>query len=127
MGEVWDLFCISNRQGAKAMNFFKQWGRFMMAGARAHARWGMDVSRTILGDRKRMIILGLLLMPAILGGIAFASEISEALPDVLGGKKAYSPAFYSLGIFIASILIGLARASSPAASGPAAASSSRRP
>lgn len=89
------------------MNFFKQWGRFMMAGARAHARWEMDVSRTILGDRKRMIILGLLLMPAILGGIAFASEISEALPDVLGGKKAYSPAFYSLGIFIASILIGL--------------------
>jgi uncharacterized membrane protein YfcA len=89
------------------MNFFKQWGRFMMAGAKAHARWEMNVSQTILGDRKRMIILGLLLVPVILGGIAFASEISEALPDVLGGKKAYSPAFYSLGIFIASILIGL--------------------
>ena len=89
------------------MNFFKQWGRFMMAGAKAHARWEMNVSQTILGDRKRRIILGLLLVPVVLGGIAFASEISEALPDVLGGKKAYSPAFYSLGIFIASILIGL--------------------
>jgi uncharacterized membrane protein YfcA len=29
------------------------------------------------------------------------------MPDVLGGKKAYSPAFYTTGIFIASILIGL--------------------
>jgi hypothetical protein len=89
------------------MNWFTQWGRFMMAGARAHARWELETSRTILGDRKRLVILGLLLAPAILGGVAFASEISEALPDVLGGKKAYSPAFYSLGIFVASILIGL--------------------
>jgi uncharacterized protein len=29
------------------------------------------------------------------------------LPHVLGGKKAYSPAFYSTGIFIVSILIGV--------------------
>jgi uncharacterized membrane protein YfcA len=54
-----------------------------------------------------MIILGLLTLPVILGGIAFAEQIGEALPDVLGGKKAYSPAFYSGGIFIVSILIGL--------------------
>ncbi|KMY67639.1 membrane protein [Desulfocarbo indianensis] len=89
------------------MGFFKQWGRFMMAATKAHARWEMDVSRTIMGDRKRLIILGILLVPCILGGIAFADQISEALPDVLGGKKAYSPAFYSIGIFVASILIGL--------------------
>jgi uncharacterized membrane protein YfcA len=89
------------------MGFFKEWGRFMMAAAKAHARWEMDVSRTILGNRKRLIILGLLLIPCILGGIAFADQVSDALPDVLGGKKAYSPAFYSMGIFIASILIGL--------------------
>jgi len=89
------------------MGFFKEWGRFMMAATKAHARWEMDVSRTIMGDRKRLIILGILLVPCILGGIAFADQIGEALPDVLGGKKAYSPAFYSLGIFVASILIGL--------------------
>jgi len=89
------------------MNFFKQWGKFMMMGARAHAKWEMDVSRTILGNRKRLLLLGLLTLPAILGGIAFADQIAGALPDVLGGKKAYSPAYYSTSIFIVSILIGL--------------------
>jgi len=89
------------------MEFFRQWGRFMMLGARAHARWEMDVSNTILGDRRRLLILGLLTVPAILGGIAFADQIGGALPDFLGGKEAYSPAFYSTGIFVASILIGI--------------------
>jgi len=79
----------------------------MMMGARAHAKWELDVSRTILGDRKRLIILGLLTIPVILGGIAFADQIGGALPELLGGKKAYSPAFYSTGIFIVSILIGM--------------------
>jgi len=89
------------------MNFFREWGRFMMMGARAHARWEIDVSNTILGDKKRLIILGLLTVPVIWGGIAFADQIGTALPELLGGKKAYSPAFYSTGIFIVSILIGL--------------------
>ena len=89
------------------MNFFKQWGEFMMMGAKAHAKWELDVSNTILGDRKRMVILGLLTLPVLLGGIAFADQIGGALPDVLGGKKAYSPAFYSTFIFVVSILIGL--------------------
>ncbi|MBN2418943.1 MAG: sulfite exporter TauE/SafE family protein [Deltaproteobacteria bacterium] len=89
------------------MNFFRQLGRFMMMGARAHARWEIDVSGRILADRKRLFILLLLTIPCVLGGIAFADQINNALPDLLGGKKAYSPAFYSTGIFIASILIGL--------------------
>ncbi len=89
------------------MRFFRQWGKFMMMGARAHAKWEIDVSNTILHGQKRMVILGLLTIPVILGGIAFADEISGALPALLGGKKAYSPAFYSTGIFIVSILIGL--------------------
>ena len=89
------------------MNFFRAWGEFMMMGARAHARWEINVSNTILGDKKRLIILVLLTVPVIWGGIAFAEEIGTALPELLGGKKAYSPAFYSTGIFIVSILIGL--------------------
>ena len=89
------------------MNFFRQWGKFMMFGAQAHAKWELQVSNTILGDRKRLFLLGLLLLPAILGSLAFADEISESLPDLLGGKNAYSPAFYSTGIFIVSILIGV--------------------
>ena len=89
------------------MNFFKQWGHFMMAGARAHASWEIEISRTILGDRKRLAILGLLTIPIILGGYAFADQIAGALPGIIGDKTAYSPAFYSNGIFIASILIGI--------------------
>jgi uncharacterized protein len=89
-------------------NFFRQWGRFMMVGAQAHAKWELSVSTTILRDKKRLFLLGLLLLPIILGGIAFAEQVSSALPDIVGGKKAYSPAFYSNGIFIMSILIGLA-------------------
>ena len=89
------------------MNFFKQWGQFMMMGARAHARWEIGVSNTIFRDKKRLIILGLLTIPAILGGIAFADQISGALPQLLGGKKAYGPAFYSTGIFVVSIFVGV--------------------
>jgi hypothetical protein len=48
-----------------------------------------------------------LLIPIFIGGIAFAEQIGGALPNLLGGKKAYSPAFYSTGIFIVSIMIGL--------------------
>jgi len=89
------------------MNFFKQWGQFMMAGARAHARWEIQMSANILGSRKRVLLLLLLLVPVILGGFVFADQAGSVIPDILGGKKAYSPAFYSTGIFIVSILIGL--------------------
>lgn len=89
------------------MNFFRQWGNFMMLGAKAHAQWEIDVSNTILRDRKRLVILGLLIIPVILGGLAFADQVGDALPEFLGGKTAYSPAFFTMGIFIASILIGI--------------------
>jgi uncharacterized protein len=89
------------------MGFFRQWGRFMVMGAQAHAKWELDVSKTILGDKKRMLILLLLTVPAILGGIAFADQIGDALPKLVGGKEAYTPAFYSTTIFVASILIGV--------------------
>jgi len=92
------------------VKFFKQWGRFMMLGARAHARWEIDVSNTILGSKKRLFILGLLTLPIVLGGFAFAdqlTEITDVMPEILGGHKAYSPAYYSTLIFIVSILIGM--------------------
>jgi uncharacterized membrane protein YfcA len=87
----------------------------MTAATQAHARWELDVSRRVLGDPKRVAILGLLLLPILLGTVALAAQVgepaggdvAEPLPDVLGGKKAYSPAFYSTAIFVASILIGL--------------------
>jgi uncharacterized membrane protein YfcA len=89
------------------MNFFKQWGKFMMMGARAHARWEIENAAIILHDRKRVFILGLLIIPIILGGLALAGVGGAELPNILGGKKAYSPAFYTNTIFLVSILIGL--------------------
>ena len=79
----------------------------MMMGAKAHARWEIGVSTTIFSDKKRLLILSLLTIPILLGGIAFADQIGGAMPSLLGGKKAYSPAFYSTGTFVVSILIGL--------------------
>jgi hypothetical protein len=79
----------------------------MMMGAQAHARWELDVSNTILGDRRRIALLLILLVPAALGGIAFADELAGVLPEMIGGKSSYSPAFYSTAIFLASIGIGM--------------------
>jgi hypothetical protein len=96
------------------VNLFKSWGKFMTAAACAHAEWELDTSRRILGDPRRLAVLALLLLPIFIFGPAAAAQLSEqaaaagdTLPDILGGKKAYSPAFYSTTIFIASILIGL--------------------
>lgn len=89
------------------MGFFRQWGQFMTYGSQRFAEWEIRNATTILQDRKRLFILGLLILPVIFGGFAFAEQIGSALPNLLGGKKAYSPAFYSTGIFIVSILIGL--------------------
>jgi len=89
------------------MNPIRKWGQFMIMGAEAHARWELEISNTILGSGRRLAVLGLLILPAILGGIAFADQLGTVLPDVLGGKKAYSPAFYSPFIFIVSIVIGM--------------------
>lgn len=78
----------------------------LMDAAMAHARWDYETSMNILRSRKRLLILALLALPALLVAVAVASG-PEALPAILGGKKAYSPAFYSTGIFIVSILIGI--------------------
>jgi uncharacterized protein len=89
------------------MKFFKELGSFMIMGTRAHAKWEMDVSQRILRSRRRLAILGLLLVPIIIGGIAFADELGSSLPAMLGGKTAYTPAFYTPTIFFASIGVGL--------------------
>lgn len=89
------------------MNVFYRLGALFMHGAKAHAKWEMDVSNTILRDRKRVLILGLLCVPILVFGVVFADQLVDGLPKSLGGKTAYSPAFFTMGIFIASILIGL--------------------
>jgi uncharacterized membrane protein YfcA len=73
------------------------------AAAIAHAKWDYETSMSILKSRKKLFILGLMILPVVLVSIAFAVD----LPAILGGKKAYSPAFYDPTIFIISIFIGL--------------------
>ena len=85
------------------MNLGKNLYRMLMAASMAHARWDYETSMNILKDKKRLYLLGLMLLPAILTSLAFAAE----LPSALGGYKAYTPAFYSTNIFIVSILVGL--------------------
>jgi uncharacterized membrane protein YfcA len=73
------------------------------AAAMAHAKWDYETSMSILKSRKKLFILGLMILPVVLVSIAFAVD----LPAILGGKKAYSPAFYDPTIFVISIFIGL--------------------
>jgi uncharacterized protein len=74
---------------------------FLKASSMAHARWDYEVSMSIVKNRKKLIIIMLLLMP-----IAAVSFLEAA--SLLGGKEAYAPAFYSTNIFLVSMAIGLA-------------------
>jgi len=84
-----------------------KWGREMyrmfMKASEAHARWDYETSMSILKDKKKILLLCLMTMPILLVTAAFAAD----LPGVLGGFKAYTPAYYSTSIFIVSIVIGL--------------------
>ncbi len=84
-----------------------KWGkdlyRMLMAATIAHAKWDYETSMNILRDKRRLRIFGLMLIPAVLTGVALAAD----LPSTIGGYKAYQPAFYTPTIFIATIFIGL--------------------
>jgi hypothetical protein len=84
------------------MNWGSRLYRMFVAASTAHARWDYETSMTILRDRKRLYLLGVMLLPIIVVSVAFAAN-SEAL----GGHKAYTPAYYSTTIFLVSIVIGL--------------------
>ena len=89
------------------MNIMRQLSQFVMLGAKAHAQWEVDTSQRIIRDPKRLAILGLLCLPIMLLGVAYAEEIAGALPKVIGDKTAYTPAFYTPTIFFASIGVGI--------------------
>jgi len=73
---------------------------FLKASSIAHAQWDLEVSTSIIKNRKKLIVLLMLLAPILL------VSLIEAAP-LLGGKEAYAPAFYSTNIFLISIAIGL--------------------
>lgn len=85
------------------MNTARQVYEFLKAASIAHAKWDYEVSMSIIKSRKRLMILGLLTLPIVLVSIALAAGGHE----MLGGKQAFAPAFYSIEIFLVSILIGV--------------------
>ena len=84
------------------MGAARQVYEFLKAASIAHAKWDMEVSMSIIRSKKRLLALGLLLLPIAVVSIAMAAGT-----DMLGGKQAYAPSYYSLNIFIVSIFIGL--------------------
>ncbi|WP_027187466.1 sulfite exporter TauE/SafE family protein [Desulfovibrio cuneatus] len=84
------------------MNTARQVYEFLKAASIAHAKWDYEVSMSIIKSRKRLMVLGLLTLPIVLISIALAAGGHE----MLGGKQAFAPAFYSIEIFLVSILIG---------------------
>ena len=86
------------------MKFGRQVYDFLIASSQAYARWDLEVSTSILKNRKKLLILLALAVPILAGCLVEAAEYHE----MLGGKAAYAPAFYTTTIFLASIAVGLA-------------------
>lgn len=82
------------------MNFPRQVYEFLKSASVAHAKWDMEVSTSILKNRKKLLFLLVLMLPVL--GVSLVEA-----GDFLGGKTAYAPAFYTTQIFLASILVGL--------------------
>ncbi len=83
------------------MGFLRKTYDFFMAASIAHAKWDYEVSMNIIRNRKKLLIIFILLLP-----ILAISWINAA--DIIGGKTAYAPAHYSNLIFAVSIAVGLA-------------------
>ncbi|MBQ9452402.1 MAG: sulfite exporter TauE/SafE family protein [Desulfovibrio sp.] len=86
------------------MSFGRQLYEFLLSSSQAYAKWDLEVSTSILKNRKKLLILFALAVPVLAGCFAEAYEYHE----MLGGKSAYAPAFYTTTIFLASIAVGLA-------------------
>ncbi len=74
---------------------------FMMSAAVAQARWEKEIADNILRNRKRLLILIIMLLPILVTSLLGAA-------DILGGKSAYAPAHYTPVVFWASIVVGFA-------------------
>ena len=81
----------------------RQLFNMMKLAAEYHARWEIETSNNIVRSRKKLLLLLILCLP-IFGFWGY----TWAAGDILGGKTAFAPSFYTIGVFIASIFIGLA-------------------
>ena len=86
------------------MSFGRDLYNFLLSSSQAYAKWDLEVSTSIIKNRRKLLILLALAAPILLVCGAEAYEAHE----MLGGKSAYAPAFYTTTIFLASIAVGLA-------------------
>jgi hypothetical protein len=82
------------------MSYPRQVYEFLKEGSIAYAKWDYENSMSIIRNRKKLLILFVLLLPILYVILAEAA-------DMIGGKTAYSPAHYSTTVFVVSIAIGL--------------------
>jgi len=83
------------------MGFGRQVFEFLKSASVAHAQWDMEVSMSIIKNRKKLLVLMILVLPILAVSFVEAS-------DYIGGNHAYAPAYYTSTIFLASIAVGVA-------------------
>jgi len=82
-------------------------GYRMHTGMQIQAKWELEVSKVILMRHKKVLLMAMLPVFLAIGlKLAFAESIPSKIP-ILGGSKAYIPAFVTPTMFYGSILIGL--------------------
>jgi uncharacterized membrane protein YfcA len=74
---------------------------FMMSASLAHARWEKEMADNIFRNKKRLLLLLVLLSPILVTSLLGAA-------DILGGKRAYAPAHYTPIVFWVSTVVGFA-------------------
>ncbi|WP_347488353.1 sulfite exporter TauE/SafE family protein [Desulfoscipio sp. XC116] len=74
--------------------------------SRSYAQWEIANSNAILRNRKKVILLFVMLLPILIPAIAHAAG-GAGLPEIIGGKSSYGPSFYNPTIFYGSILVGI--------------------
>ena len=78
--------------------------QMLIAGSQAYARWDLEASMSILKNRKKLLIVLALAVP-ILAACCAEAYVGH---EMLGGKAAYAPSFYTTSIFLTSIAVGVA-------------------
>ncbi|AIH04655.1 sulfite exporter TauE/SafE family protein [Thermodesulfobacterium commune] len=74
---------------------------FMVSASLAHARWEKEMADNIFRNKKRLLLLLVLLSPILVTSLLGAA-------DILGGKSAYAPVHYTPIVFWASTVVGFA-------------------
>lgn len=86
------------------MSIGRQLYEFLLAGSQAYARWDLEASTSILKNRKKLLFCLALAVPIL--AVCCAEAYYEH--EMLGGKTAYAPSFYTTTIFLTSIAVGVA-------------------